>query len=104
MNDNYVNELEESLRKVYFERTKYLWMGIAENKKARKYTHEIYWFNSEEDIFDNNKVELFECTSRFRTSRKEAYAYAFLELSDILKEFPGLEVIIKDLTYVEEEE
>lgn len=100
---NQKKKLTEALKNTilyYNNRESYMWIGVCENKKSRKYKFEVRWFFGAEhyDHEDtlNNQIEHAE--TRMCESLKEAYAYGFDEIREVLQENEMTRIRITDLT------
>ena len=106
-------KLEHSLHNIVgdidFVNRDYIWIGIIENKKARKYKYEVYWFNSDEhyeeyvNIVGSKKV-IDSSDSRMCIDIRQAYSNCFFQIKKFLEEFPNAMVSINDFTEVNIEE
>ena len=93
-----MERLKNSLAEVIKAKDKlFLWVGVIENKKARKYKYELYWF-SEEDYHEEDSIEdhYFNANSMLCETLKEAYAYGFEAVKDAVKLGGTIKII--DLT------
>lgn len=83
--------------------TEFVWVGIIENKKARKYKYEMYWLNSVDSLDDlleegELTVDINECESRMCESLKQAYSNGYLQIRNGLEESSTTNIHITDLT------
>lgn len=87
----------------------YIWIGIIENKKARKYKYEAYWFNSDEHLREYLNISYYEkvidsSDSKMCENIRQAYSNCFYHIKKFLEEFPNAMVSINDYTELNIEE
>lgn len=82
----------------------FVWIGIIENKKAKKYKYEMYWLNSVdnlEELLEDNEgfdVNIFDCESRMCLSLKQAYAEGYIQIRNALEKDYTTNILFTDLT------
>ena len=107
--------LNEALNKVIRDNAaisgnEFVWIGIIENKKARKYKYEMYWLNSADslnDLLEDNEgltVNLYDCESRMCLSLKQAYANGYMQIRNALEKDSTTNICFTDLTERDDED
>jgi hypothetical protein len=110
--------LKKSLRNTVRENVgsdkEFIWIGVIEHKRAKKYKYEIFWLKTEDLWMEEEGVDLAHisfgfnhfdnCETRICETIKEAYAYGFNEIKESLEEDPNCVIKIIDLVTTENED
>lgn len=83
----------------YFKETDYLWVGIIEHKKAKKYKFEALWFYGDEnyDFEEGIETQIKNSESRMCENLPQAYSYAFEAIKTTLSKDSTVVITITDL-------
>ena len=107
----YNSKLNEALKKVINENNReidsnnFIWIGVLENVKARKYKYEMYWFVSSEATDEDHDENIIDnCESRICVNIKQTYSNCYLQIRNALEEDQNTKVYITDLTLRDDED
>ena len=98
--------LTKAIRSAKLSYRPHFWIGIIKHENARKYTHEVFYYNTAEGFDEHLSFEeqIESAETQLCTNLQQAYAVGFDALKSALNNEEYLQVVITDLTNSDEEE